>query len=116
MEDYLVAQAERYVKSDVRPRKGYLMVLAGEAAENKEFRDTVGRVAARIQGDGAHKSERTGSAPKIHLFVSQEPVFAAAIGAAFSKRIELDSSYCAEYYASGRKVTEDSEHHHIDEL
>jgi hypothetical protein len=30
--------------------------------------------------------------------------------------MELDSSYCAEYYESGRKVTEDLEDDHRDEL
>lgn len=116
IEDYLATQAERHAKSDVRPPESYIIVLAGEAAENREFMDTVRKVVARIQGDEAHKSERTGSGPNIELFVSQEPIFAAAIGAAFSKRRELDSSYCDEYHESGRKVVEDLEDNHRDEL
>ncbi|OAA33877.1 hypothetical protein NOR_08756 [Metarhizium rileyi] len=106
MEEYLVSQAEKYVKSDVRPTESYIIAMAGEAAENKEFRDTVARVAARIQGDEAHRSERTGAGPKIELLASKEPVYAAAIGAALSKRHELDHSYCDEYFKSGIKVTD----------
>ena len=116
MEDHLVAQAYTYVKSDVRPRESYIMVLAGEAALTPEFLDTVEGAVARIQSDDAHKSERTGLGPKFEILLSDEPEFAAAIGAAFSRRIELDGSYCAEYYKSGKRVLDDFDDDPKDEL
>ncbi|KAL7940717.1 hypothetical protein V8C42DRAFT_336777 [Trichoderma barbatum] len=104
LQDYLVSQAREYVISgDYSLRQHCIVLIAGEAADNPKFLDTVRQAITRIQNDPIHRSQEAGTGPKIELLVSQELTFAAATGAALWRRTMIDSSYCEDKEANNGK-------------
>lgn len=74
----------------------FLLLVAGEGAENVSLIDTIRRAMVRIEDDPVHHKRPRGSRPSLELLVSREPTYAAAMGAAYRRRT-MDRSYCRDY-------------------
>lgn len=91
--EYLVARWADHARDAENYRASYTLILAGEGADNVDFRRAVNKALASIQ----HGLPGTGPPANFTLLVSQEPTFAAARGVALWRRTMIDSKYCADY-------------------
>lgn len=76
-----------------------MIVLAGEASRHPDFLSIVRDVAKAIPGIGVGaaggKEQHATNKPSVELIVSEDPAFAAALGAALWQRLRIEgSSYC----------------------
>lgn len=99
LEDHLVLRMQRLasLNNDIYARK-YLVLVAGEGAENHDLLDATRRAMTRIAEDPVHHKKPVRFRPSLELLVSKEPTYAAAMGAAFWRRTAMDASYCRDYY------------------
>lgn len=88
---HIVERFQQVTASEGDSPKSYGVVLAGEAALQADFAKTVKAAIKEIAS--AKKAER-----KIELLVSEDPVYAAARGAAFWVRRALDRQYCFDLW------------------
>ncbi|CAK7216447.1 hypothetical protein SBRCBS47491_002827 [Sporothrix bragantina] len=96
---HLLRQIEVYASYTAArgPFQPMNILVAGEAAEAADFRDVVQAVAGQIPGL-LHRQDRFWH---LQVVFSGDPAFAAARGAAVWRGMELDETYCDEFYESG---------------
>lgn len=105
LKQYLVKRVIEYIKHNNNvPPASYIVILAGEAAESMEFLNVVREAIEDIKML-ADKSKPT---PKVDLVASNDPVYAAARGAAFWMRTSLDPEYCDDYIEEAERQGKDS--------
>lgn len=105
----LLAQVAEFTKQHRGLAYAALTIFtAGEAADPPDFLDVIRDVAnqiPRVRGDnGAIRKH------EVEAIVSDDPVYAAARGAAFWLRMRMDWSYCAGY-ADDKIMSQDDRDH-----
>lgn len=105
LRQFLVKRVIEYIKhGNGIPRASYIVVLAGEAAESAEFLNAVREVVEDIK----QLVDKNKVAPKVEMVASNDPVYAAARGAAFWMRTSLDAAYCDDYIEEAEREGNDS--------
>ncbi|KAG9258054.1 uncharacterized protein F5Z01DRAFT_644985 [Emericellopsis atlantica] len=104
--DHLVERVTKYLgRHSPHPRVPFLALVAGEASDTPEFRTVLQEVTesvARLRvADARSQGEPEGTDIRpMELLIADDPTFAAARGAAFWMRMQLDWSYCEDCFAS----------------
>jgi hypothetical protein len=102
--DHLVAQATRYLeRHPPDSHRLFLALVAGEASDTPEFMTTLQEVIEsilRLPVVGAQSQDEGVDIPRMELLVADDPTFAAARGAAFWMRMQVDQSYCEDFFAA----------------
>lgn len=97
-QEHLVSQHTKFIgRHDVAPWTA-LVLVAGEAANTPEFIAVINQTIAQIHADPAHWDKKTNKPTEFEVLVADDPVFAAAKGAALHQRLTMDSSYCEDFF------------------
>jgi hypothetical protein len=98
LQEYLESRVREYIKLGDVYYKSFLIAVSGEAADNLKYLEAVRQTITHLQNNPAYRIMETGRAPRIKLLISKDPTYAAAIGVAFGQRINMDSSYCEDWF------------------
>lgn len=91
---YLISQLTQLPSSTTSK---YMVMLTGEAAAYTEYFDAVAGLVQHLQNDlHSNLGHVAFKSNDVELLLSDEPIYAAAMGAAFWMRSEMDNSFCGE--------------------